>query len=508
MRFLFKVFRIFSLVLAISLVFYPSICSGFLDLSPDHWAGEIIENLSALGILSGYPDGTFRPENSITRAGLAKIAALAFEIPTASPSASRFQDVSGDFWGALFIEACASAGLIRGYPDGTFRPEERVSREVAVTIIVRWALREPILSQRPQVFTDVPPQRWSFPYVQSAVELGLFKPDDPHFSQDGLFQPELEASRAQVCFLLYNMLFFSQCLWIGEPEEYQVNYTVHLKNLGEGEVSRLELTVPVIKDFPPYQFVSFSQITPSPDRLEDDEQGNTFAFFQKNNLQVGESASFSLIFKVEIFPFVYQPPPSLFELSYDPNNPIFVRYTSPERFEESDSSQIKEKAEELSSGKSLFEAARELYRFVGQYLTYGGYRPEDKGALQVYLAGEGDCTEFADLFVALTRASQIPARFVEGFTYNEHAQGRGDLTHDWAEIMLMGGIWLPVDPTFGRFGENFFCASDNRHITLTRGRNLKLLGGYHYYYYRYWFQGAEPEIQSWDEISIDHSPGP
>jgi len=99
MRFLFKAFRIFSLVLAISLVFYPSICSGFLDLSPDHWAGEIIENLSALGILSGYPDGTFRPENSITRAELAKIAALAFEIPTEAlriPTSGMPAGISGE----------------------------------------------------------------------------------------------------------------------------------------------------------------------------------------------------------------------------------------------------------------------------------------------------------------------------------------------------------------------------------------------------------------------------
>jgi transglutaminase-like putative cysteine protease len=183
---------------------------------------------------------------------------------------------------------------------------------------------------------------------------------------------------------------------------------------------------------------------------------------------------------------------------------LYQQYTQPEQWEESDSSEIREKANELAGSEDdPRQVARRIYDFVGSYLNYNGYNPGEKGALEAFRSGEGDCTEFADLFIALCRAQGIPARFLEGFTYVPGSSSHGDLTHDWAEILLPNGQWLPVDPTFGRFGENYFSATDNRHFLLVRGRQWLELEGFHYYYYQYWWDGTEqPNLDSSEEILI------
>ncbi|MGQ9825105.1 MAG: S-layer homology domain-containing protein, partial [Desulfotomaculales bacterium] len=108
--------------------------AGFRDEIPA-WAKEAISSAAARGVIKGYPDGTFRPGNYITRAELCGILDRALSLKT-TQTKPRFKD--GDqipAWAAESVERVAAAGLIRGYEDGTLRPEARVTRaEIAVIL--------------------------------------------------------------------------------------------------------------------------------------------------------------------------------------------------------------------------------------------------------------------------------------------------------------------------------------------------------------------------------------
>lgn len=108
------------------------------------------------------------------------------------------------------------------------------------------------------------------------------------------------------------------------------------------------------------------------------------------------------------------------------------------------------------------------------------------GALWALENRTGDCSEHAFLFVALCRAINIPANFINGiYTGNINATSWGvqnytDIGHDWAEVYLPSQGWVWVDPTSG----NYSC-SDGQHIALQLGQYCKSLNGD----YRYNFTG-------------------
>lgn len=97
------------------------------------------ENLQEKGIISGYEDGELHLERTLTRAEFAKIFCDAFlKDSPLSDAVTKFPDVSDDFWGREYIETAAAAGVIAGFEDGTFRPDEPVTYEQAVKMIVSY----------------------------------------------------------------------------------------------------------------------------------------------------------------------------------------------------------------------------------------------------------------------------------------------------------------------------------------------------------------------------------
>jgi hypothetical protein len=92
-----------------------------------HWAQSQIQTLVSKGVLSGYPDGTFKPDNAVTRAEFATMTNKAFGFATAG--SANFSDVKAGDWFASEVGKAQSAGYIAGYPDGTFKPGNQVTRE-------------------------------------------------------------------------------------------------------------------------------------------------------------------------------------------------------------------------------------------------------------------------------------------------------------------------------------------------------------------------------------------
>ncbi len=104
----------------------------FTDLAGHDWSNRAISTLYNAGIISGYPDGTFRPSAPITRAEFATIAAKFDELEL--QNTSKFTDIFGH-WAEDYITSSENKGWIKGYPDLTFKPEQDITRAEAMTLI-------------------------------------------------------------------------------------------------------------------------------------------------------------------------------------------------------------------------------------------------------------------------------------------------------------------------------------------------------------------------------------
>ena len=145
----------------------------YTDVDESYWGFKEVAYLSEFGILSGYSDGTFRPNNKITRAEFVKIAE-SFEALTWG--LSPYNDVDGGHWAFRYIVSSAAKGWISGYPDGSFRPNSCISRAEAVTIVNRLLERRPdkdyIDTHKPELkpFTDLKPSYWAYYEIYEAVD--------------------------------------------------------------------------------------------------------------------------------------------------------------------------------------------------------------------------------------------------------------------------------------------------------------------------------------------------
>jgi hypothetical protein len=123
----------------------PDSSHPFSDIA-GHWAEGWMEELYDVGLTSGYPDGTYRPQNQVTRAEMAVFLLRAKHGAGYSPpaaSGSAFSDVE-DHWAEGWIEQLADEGITGGYPDGTYRPNNPVNRaEMAVFLTKTFGLPMP-----------------------------------------------------------------------------------------------------------------------------------------------------------------------------------------------------------------------------------------------------------------------------------------------------------------------------------------------------------------------------
>ncbi len=116
--------------------------NSYSDVTADKWYNNAVSTLSRLGVISGYPDGTFRPDASITRAEFAKIA-VSFCKYGSTTYSGCFSDVKASDWFSTCVETARNSNLIAGYPDGTFRPNNAITRAEACTIVNRTLGRKP-----------------------------------------------------------------------------------------------------------------------------------------------------------------------------------------------------------------------------------------------------------------------------------------------------------------------------------------------------------------------------
>ena len=145
--------------------------NAYTDVSADKWYNNPISTMSRLGIIKGYPDGTFRPNDPITRAEFAAIAAR-FDEHKAAKLAS-FTDIYGH-WAVSEISLAYENGWIKGYNDGTFRPNRNITRAEAMALINRVLNRAPekpsdLLNNMNKWTDNMDTTKWYYLDVQEAT---------------------------------------------------------------------------------------------------------------------------------------------------------------------------------------------------------------------------------------------------------------------------------------------------------------------------------------------------
>lgn len=137
---------------------------AFSDVAPAAWYYDAVAALSNAGIITGYEDGTFRPNQPITRAEFAVIAANFAKVNTDKEIA--FPDVPADTWYSKAVQTAANYGWISGYEDGTFRPGQQIHRDETASIMNRMLARIPdqqaIDKGAGTRFPDVSSDHWAF----------------------------------------------------------------------------------------------------------------------------------------------------------------------------------------------------------------------------------------------------------------------------------------------------------------------------------------------------------
>ncbi|HEX8599846.1 MAG TPA: S-layer homology domain-containing protein [Chloroflexia bacterium] len=176
----------------------PEGCSvRFVDVPEGMWAYGYITELACTGAVSGYRDGTFRPQNPTTRAQLVKMVVLLEGVALLSPAVPTFTDMPSSHAFYRYVETAASLGLIGGYEDGSFKPDAHVSRAQVAKIVVKARGWDLLLPAATASLCDVPASHWAYSYIQVAIAHGIFTGYG-----DGCFRPDDFATRAQLAKVL------------------------------------------------------------------------------------------------------------------------------------------------------------------------------------------------------------------------------------------------------------------------------------------------------------------
>jgi hypothetical protein len=168
----------------------------FDDVPPASWAYSFITQLACRGVVSGYGDGTFRPQYATTRGQLVKMLVLAEGWTIQAPSTPTFSDVGVSHTFYSYIETAYAQDVVSGYSDGTFRPDDLVTRAQVAKMVVGargWTLDV----ATPVNLCDVRATHWASAYVQAAIARGIFTGYG-----DGCFYPDAPATRAQLAKVL------------------------------------------------------------------------------------------------------------------------------------------------------------------------------------------------------------------------------------------------------------------------------------------------------------------
>lgn len=255
----------------------------------------------------------------------------------------------------------------------------------------------------------------------------------------------------------------------GSYQAFDFDLTYHLKN---PNVLTATTQVALPPDILGEQEIIYHRISPSPQNVSVDGDGNYLAKFKLSSYQ-------SLAVKVTGQARIYHPFRDLNQAGRLEDIPpeLTTRYTQADKFWEVDSPQIQDLITTLATSENnVAQSARQIYNYVSSTLSYSEERADLEklsrlGALRALEnQDQAVCMEFTDLLITLLRAANIPARGLEGYAYTENSELRptasGSVLHSWVQVYIPKVGWIPVDPTWGSTtqGLDYFGKLDTNHL--------------------------------------------
>lgn len=139
----------------------------FADVQPNHWAASAIQQVYSAGLMSGDRSGLFRPDANMTRAEMAAVI-VKWKQLAQEQSVTMLADTQGH-WAEAMITAVEQQGYMKGYQDGTFRPNQELTRAEAVALFNRLTGRGPLQTAMSPQYKDVPASHWAFAEIVEAT---------------------------------------------------------------------------------------------------------------------------------------------------------------------------------------------------------------------------------------------------------------------------------------------------------------------------------------------------
>lgn len=176
----------------------------FSDVTSDYWAYPFIAALSQRQIINGFRDGTFRPDQPVTRAEFASFVQKAFDQNPTQQSA-QYKDIPSDFWAAPAIQEATRTGFLKGYPGSVFRPTQPIPKAQALVALVSGLglAKQPSANQNLPTFKDanqIP--GWATDEVAAATQAGLVV----NYPEQNILKPQEYTTRADAAALIYQAL--------------------------------------------------------------------------------------------------------------------------------------------------------------------------------------------------------------------------------------------------------------------------------------------------------------
>ena len=176
------------------------VSEAFSDVPSSAWYYNNVMQAAANGIVSGYPDGTFKPGNSVTRRDFAIMLTQMLGVSNDGTAVSPFIDVDDDDYGVVSIAYCKAHNIISGYDDGTFKPDATITRQEAASMIVK---AMGVSKASDELYPDDSTiAGWAKDAVYKAKAAGLMK----GYEEDGTFRPTGKITRAEAASIMVNAL--------------------------------------------------------------------------------------------------------------------------------------------------------------------------------------------------------------------------------------------------------------------------------------------------------------
>lgn len=259
--------KVVSLLLSVFLVFSmitPAFAAELTDVKDTKYQSAV-ERLAGLGILTGYEDGTFKADKTITRAEFAAVAIRSLgldETGKSSKGNTVFSDVNSTHWASGYVNLATSKGIIKGYPDGTFKPEKEVTYAEAVTMLVRVLGYEPAIKGT----------NWPANYLVKAAEIGV--------TSNVPFDQSAPANRGDIALMVNNSLEID----LMEQDSYG-DETIYKEQKGQTLLSEY-LNVHELEEAMITQTAGYSQDELDADEVEVSFDSDTYIFKIKEGVDL------------------------------------------------------------------------------------------------------------------------------------------------------------------------------------------------------------------------------